>query len=341
MTLEPLQLLRVLAEGRTLSDTDAEAAFEALLSGRLDDAQIAAMLAMIQMRGATPDELVGAAKVMRRHVARVPARDGPPIIDTCGTGGTPKAFNISTAAAIVAAAAGAGKLRVAKHGNRSRSGRGSAEVLQALGVNVNATPELEARCLDEVGVCFCFAIHHHPAMRHAAAARKSLGFPTVFNLLGPLTNPAGASRQLIGVYQPALVPLVAAALARLGAERAMVVHGGDGLDEITTRGNTLVAAVMGGAMMTYEISADALGLAAHPSTDLAASSVEHAAEIVRNVLSGRPGPHTDIVLLNAAAALVVGDAAGGLDEGVELSRAAIASGKATRTLDTLVRVSNS
>lgn len=340
MSLELSQLLPALASGRTLSEHEAEAAFDGLLSGRLDDAQIAAMLAMIQMRGATVDELVGAARVMRRNVARVAARDGPPIIDTCGTGGTPKSFNISTAAAIVAAAAGAGKIRVAKHGNRSRSGRGSAEVLQALGVNVNATPETEARCLDEVGVCFCFAIHHHPAMKHAATARKSLGFPTIFNLLGPLTNPAGATRQLIGVYRPELVPLVAAALARLDTQSAMVVHGSDGLDEITTRGDTLVATVLNGAVLTYELSPAGLGLAAQASTDLTVSSVEHSAQIVREVLAGKLGPHADIVLINAAAALVVGGVADGLDHGVDMSRRAMVAGAATHTLDALVRVSN-
>lgn len=340
MSLELSQLLPALASGRTLSEHEAEAAFDWLLSGKLDDAQIAAMLAMIQMRGATVDELVGAARVMRRNVARVVARTGPPIIDTCGTGGTPKSFNISTAAAIVAAAAGAGKLRVAKHGNRSRSGRGSAEVLQALGVNVNATPEIQARCLDEVGVCFCFAIHHHPAMKHAAGPRKSLGFPTIFNLLGPLTNPAGATRQLIGVYRPELVSLVAAALARLGTQSAMVVHGSDGLDEITTRGNTLVATVLNGAVLTYELNPAGLGLSAPESTDLTASDVVHSAEIVRDVLAGKLGPHADIVLMNAAAALVVGGVAGGLEEGVEMSRRAIATGAAKRVLVELVTVSN-
>ncbi|MCC6227901.1 MAG: anthranilate phosphoribosyltransferase [Phycisphaerales bacterium] len=340
MSLELSQLLPALASGRTLSEHEAEAAFDWLLSGNFDDAQIAAMLALIQMRGATVDELVGAARVMRRNVARVAPRDGPPIIDTCGTGGTPKTFNVSTAAAIVAAAAGAGKIRVAKHGNRSRSGRGSAEVLQALGVNVNATPDIEARCLDVVGVCFCFAIHHHPAMKHAAGPRKSLGFPTIFNLLGPLTNPAGATRQLIGVYRPELVSLVAAALARLGTQSAMVVHGSDGLDEITTRGNTLVATVLNGAVLTYELNPAGLGLAAQASTDLTASSVEHSAQIVRDVLAGKPGSHADIVLINAAAALVVGGVASGLDEGVEMSRRAIASGAATRVLKDLVTVSN-
>ncbi len=340
MSLELSQLLPALASGRTLSESDAERAFDWLLSGSLDDAQIAAMLSMIQTRGATADEVVGAARVMRRNVARVPARDGPPIIDTCGTGGTPKAFNISTAAAIVAAAAARGKLRVAKHGNRSRTGRGSAEVLQALGVNVNATPDVQARCLDEVGACFCFAIHHHPAMKHAAAARKSLGFPTIFNVLGPLTNPAGATRQLIGVYRPELVPLVAVALARLGAQSAMVVHGLDGMDEITTRTNTLAATVMNGGVMTYELSPGGLGLAAPASTNLSAASVEDSARIVREVLAGKAGAHADIVLINAAAALVVGGVTPSLEEGVSVARGAIASGAASRALDELVRVSN-
>ncbi|NUQ52923.1 MAG: anthranilate phosphoribosyltransferase, partial [Phycisphaerales bacterium] len=215
-----------------------------------------------------------------------------------------------------------------------------AEVLQALGVNVNATPDVQARCLDEVGACFCFAIHHHPAMKHAAAARKSLGFPTIFNVLGPLTNPAGATRQLIGVYRPELVPLVAVALARLGAQSAMVVHGLDGMDEITTRTNTLAATVMNGGVMTYELSPGGLGLAAPASTNLSAASVEDSARIVREVLAGKAGAHADIVLINAAAALVVGGVTPSLEEGVSVARGAIASGAASRALDELVRVSN-
>lgn len=340
MTIEsPQQLLSSLASGASLGERDAERVFERLLSGQLDDAQIAALLSMLQLRGVTVDEVVGAARVMRRHVGRVPVREGTPIIDTCGTGGTPKMFNISTAAAILAAAAGAGRIRVAKHGNRSRSGRGSAEVLQALGVNVDASPQAQSRCLDEVGVCFCFAIHYHPAMKHAAAARKSLGFPTIFNVLGPLTNPAGATRQLIGVYRPELVAMVAAALARLGAETALVVHGSDGLDEITTRGNTLVAEVRDGAMLTYELNPAELGLRADPTTNLTADSVEHSAELIRRVLAGAPGPHADIVLLNTAAALVVGGVAESFARGIELGRHAASSGAGVRTLDALARLS--
>ncbi len=223
-----------------LCEVDAETLFEAVLSGHLDQAQIAGVLSLLAARGPTTDEVVGAARAMRRHVTPVPASDPGSLVDTCGTGGAPKTFNVSTAAAIVAAAAGA---RVAKHGNRSRTGRGSAEVLQALGVNVDAPPGTQARCLDEAGVCFCFAIHHHPAMRHAAVVRRALKFPTIFNILGPLTNPAGATRQLIGVYDEALVPLVAAALARLGSVRAMVVHSRDGLDEVSITAPTVVAEV--------------------------------------------------------------------------------------------------
>jgi len=183
-----------LLASRSLTRAQATTTFDEILSGRADDAQIAALLALIQSRGATVDELTGAAESMRRHAAHVPVQDSidAPIIDTCGTGGAPKAFNVSTCAAIVAAAAAPKKIRVAKHGNRSRTGRGSAEVLAALGVNIDASLETQARCLDTVGVCFCFAIHHHPAVKHAMPARRSLGFPTIFNLLGPLTNPANA-----------------------------------------------------------------------------------------------------------------------------------------------------
>ena len=214
--MSPQPLISDLLAGRVLSEHSTEQLFESLLSGQLDDQQIAAVLTFIQSRGVTVDELVGAARVMRRHVTRVPVNvPGAVVIDTCGTGGAPKTFNISTAGAIVVAGAsphrtGSGPhVVVAKHGNRSRSGRGSAEVLARLGVNVDATPAVQARCLREAGVCFCFAIHHHPATKYVAAARKSLAFPTIFNLLGPLTNPAGATRQLIGIYDRTAVEKMA------------------------------------------------------------------------------------------------------------------------------------
>jgi anthranilate phosphoribosyltransferase len=342
-------VLSDLLAGARLSEHQAEAVFEQLLAGALSEAQIAALLTLIQVRGPTVDELVGAARVMRRH-ATVVECDPPPgatVIDTCGTGGAPKTFNISTAAAIVAAAAAPGRVLVAKHGNRSRSGRGSAEVLAQLGVNVDAGPDVQAKCLREAGVCFCFAIHHHPAARHAAPARKALGFPTLFNILGPLTNPGRASRQLLGIYRPELVDLEAEALARLGAERAMVVHGLDGMDEISTTAPTKIAHVERGEdeaegaarVRIEEFDATSVGVPRATLDDLRADTLEESAEVMRAALAGRPGPARDIVELNAAAALFVAGAAVDIPAGLAMARAAIDSGAAEGTLAALVRVS--
>jgi anthranilate phosphoribosyltransferase len=343
--MEVLDTLRVLVAGGSLTADQTETLFEALLTGRLDDAQIAGVLALIQARTVTVDEVVGAARVMRRHVTPVPRPEGcddAVLIDTCGTGGAPKAFNVSTAAAIVAAGAetGARRVLVAKHGNRSRTGRGSAEVLQALGVAVDASAQTQSRCLAEAGVCFCFAIHHHPAMKHAIGPRRSLGFPTIFNLLGPLTNPAGADRQLIGVYDPRFLPILAEALARLGAARAIVAHGLDGLDELSTTGPTRLAHVERGVHTEETLHLAPLGITPASLADLQAANVGDSARIIRGVLAGEAGPPRDIVLLNAAAALVVAGITNEIAPALALAAGAIDSGRAWRTLETLVRVSN-
>lgn len=337
------EALAQLIQGQTLDEAAAERVFRTILAGEADDAQIGALLALIQRRGASVDELVGAARVMRANVTRVPfSGDEDRLIDTCGTGGAPKTFNVSTAAAIVAAAAGASQgVKVAKHGNRSRTGRGSAEALAELGVNVDASPELQARCLNEAGVCFCFAIHHHPAMKHAIGPRKALGVPTIFNLLGPLTNPAGASRQMIGVYHPSLVEPVAHALMRLGARRALVVHGADGLDEITICAPTIVASVSEGSVSVTQIDTQDFGIERATLAQLQARSLEDAARIVRRALSGKGGAETDFVVANAAGALVVAGVASDFGPAVAMAREAIESGEASKTLDTLIRVSNS
>lgn len=328
--------------GQSLSEAQAEAVFEDLLAGRLDAAQIGALLALIQARGATVDELVGAARVMRRHAHAVQADPkGPPLIDTCGTGGAPKTFNISSAAAIVGAAAGKGRLRIAKHGNRSRTGRGSAEILQALGVNIEASNEAQARCLAEIGVCFCFAINHHPAAFHAAGPRRSLGVPTLFNLLGPLTNPAGARRQLLGVYAEKFVEPMARALLALGAEEAMVVHGLDGLDEITTRADTIVARVRGGEVRMERISAQSLGIDVPRDGELEAADLAASAAMIRGVIDGKPGAPADIVCLNAGAALAVASVASDIAQGLAMAREAVANGEARQTLERLVALSHS
>jgi anthranilate phosphoribosyltransferase len=337
--------LRHLVAGQSLSAEQAEGLFEALLTGTLDEAQIAGVLALLQSRGVTVDEIVGAARVMRRHVTPVPRPAGcedAVLIDTCGTGGAPKTFNVSTAAAIVAAASrGDGpRVLVAKHGNRSRTGRGSAEVLGALGVAVDASVEVQSACLGEAGVCFCFAIHHHPAMKHAVGPRRSLGFPTIFNLLGPLTNPGGADRQLIGVYDARFLPLVAEALARLGATRAIIAHGVDGLDELSTTGPTLLAHVRDGQCSQETLDLASVGITPARLEDLQARDVADAAAIIRRVFAGESGPYRDIVLLNAAAALVVAGVTKEIAPALEVAAEAIDSGRADETLETLVRVSN-
>ncbi len=330
---------KILLAGQPLTAEQAEAVFDQLLAGALDDAKIGALLALIQTRGPAPAELLGGARVMRRHVTPIPFKGRGVVIDTCGTGGAPKTFNVSTAAAIIAAAAAPGAIRVAKHGNRSRTGRGSAEVLVALGVNVDAPPDVQARCLDEAGVCFCFAIHHHPAAKHAATARKSLGFPTIFNLLGPLTNPAGATHQLMGVFDVAYVPTMARALADLGSKRAMVVHSRDGMDELTTTSPSTVATVDNGTVTISEFDPASVGLAPARFADLAARDLPHAAQIIRDILDGTPGPTRDISILGAGAALHVAGLATDIASGVLAAGHAIDSGAARATLATLARVS--
>lgn len=340
-------ILAQLLAGRPLTSEEAERAFRIVLTGGANESQVGAMLALMQAKGATLPELVGGARVMRACATPVPI-DAPnaaeireSLVDTCGTGGAPKTFNISTAAAIVAAAAkGTRRVYVAKHGGRSRTGRGSAEVLAALGVNIDATPQVQGRCLVQTGVCFSFAVNHHPAMKFAAGPRKSLGFPTIFNLLGPLCNPAGAKRQVMGVYDRSKAHLVAQALAALGTHRAMVVHGDDAMDEITTCSTTQIFHVEHERVRQESFDAASLGLRRATHADLAADSLEAAAGVIRGVLEGRHGPARDIVTLNAAAALVVGGGAGELPEGLKLAQQSIDTGAARATLERLVAASH-
>jgi len=341
-------VLSRLCAGETLSEAASEGIFDALLNGSLEPTQIAALLALLQSRPITPDELTGAARVMRAKVDRVPyqAPQGTVIVDTCGTGGAPKTFNVSTAAALVIAGCepdtGSGVERVvaAKHGNRSRTGRGSAEVLAQLGVNIDASPEVQARCLDRAGVCFCFAIHHHPAMKHAAPVRRSLGFPTIFNLLGPLTNPCAATRQLIGVYRPEFVALVSETLRRLGAEHAIVAHSDDGLDELSVTSPTTLGIVRDGVIATERIDPTSLGLETASIESLRARDEAHAAEMVRAVLAGEAGPATDMVALTSGAALIVAGAVESIEKGIDAARASIRSGRAREALQSLASVSH-
>jgi len=327
-----------LLDGGTLSAEETTQAFESMVAGLAHEAEIGALLALLARRVPTAAELLGAARVMRRHVDAVESTIDPEtIVDTAGTGGAPKTFNVSTLAAVIAAGAGA---IVAKHGNRSRTGRGSAEVLARLGVNVDAGRETQARCLEEAGICFCFAIHHHPATRHVIGARKALGFATMFNLLGPLTNPAGARRQVMGVYADRFVRPVAEALVELGSSRAMVLHSRDGLDELTVTAPTHIAHVDRGTVREEELSPGDLGFEQASLEDLRATDLDEAATLFRDILANRQtGPKRDMAVLNAAATLVAAGLADDLAEGVRHADDAISSGAAEATLAKLIRLS--
>ncbi len=331
-------LLAQLIDDRPLSIE----AFDQIMAGRVNVAQMAAVLALIQRRGATIDEITGAATVMRRRVTPVTVPDHLTVIDTCGTGGDhASTFNISTAAAIVAAASGRPRnVAVAKHGNRAVTSKsGSSQVLETLGVKLRVTPQTLTRCLDEAGLCFCFAPAHHPAMKHAAPVRADLGFRTIFNLLGPLTNPAAARRQIIGVFSESLTEPIASVLQKLGTEQAMVVcgrHGSGTLDELSTTGPTRVSRLRQNRIETSQIDPGSLGLAAAVPDDLKADGAERSAEIIRRILDGRKGAARDIVMLNTAAALVVADLAEGLDDGLKAAADAIDTGAAASCLEKLV-----
>ncbi|MEM9881899.1 MAG: anthranilate phosphoribosyltransferase [Planctomycetota bacterium] len=340
-------LLAQLLTGAALDVDQAVAAFGAVMAGEAEPAQTAALLTLIAQRGPTADELVGAATAMRRVAVPVDVPAGLTAVDTCGAGGTGSSvFNISTAAALVAAAAGRPRgVAVAKHGNRSVTSRsGSSNVLETLGVNLDAKPETLTRCLDEAGMCFCYAMTHHPAMRFAGPVRAALGFRTIFNLVGPLTNPAGARRQLIGVPSPEVAGLMAEALQRLGAERAMLVHtvlpGGASLGELTTFGPATATELRHGMVQTYPVDPAALGLPFALPDSVTIEDPADSARLVMRVLDNQPGPARDITILNAAAALLVADAVDTLEYGLELAAAAVADGAAKRVLETLVTLTN-
>jgi anthranilate phosphoribosyltransferase len=317
-------------DGHDLGEAGMAAAVEAILGGAASAAQIAGLLIALRMKGESVAELTGAARAMRAHAIRVP--DVPAgAVDTCGTGGDGAGtLNVSTAAGLVAAAAG---VPVAKHGNRAVSGAvGGADVLEALGVELTLPPEALADCLRAVGFAFLYAPVLQPALRHAAVPRRELGVRTIFNLLGPLCNPAGVRRQVIGVFAPRWVEPVAQVLVRLGAERAWVVHGAGGLDELALEGASIVAEVGGGTVRVHAVTAADAGLSAAPGGALRVASLSEAAATLRGILDGARGPARDIVCLNAAAALVVGDAAADLRDGAARAAAAIDSGAAARLL---------
>jgi len=320
------------SSGTHLTAEEAYQAMSALLAGSASDSVIAAFLVALKMKGETAAELAGFARAMRERMIVIDA--GADVIDTCGTGGDGSGtFNISTAAAIVTAGAGA---RVAKHGNRSlSSSSGSADVLEALGVRISMTPEEAACAVREIGLGFLFAPHLHPAMKFAQPVRRELKMRTVFNLLGPLANPAGARRQLIGAPSAESAELMAAALSHLGAVRAFVVHGHGGLDEISTTGPTQVWEVSGERVTRYEWTPANFGLTADSLDELAGGDAAHNAEIIRSILAGKAGPPRNIVLANSAAALVLSGLAPDLTSGMALASQAIDSGAAARVLERL------
>ena len=327
-------VLARLLDGHDLTRDDARGAMDTIMSGEATPAQIGGFLVALRLKGETADEIAGCAEAMRAHVLPVrPRRDD--LVDTAGTGGDGgRTFNISTAAALVAAAAGAG---VAKHGNRAvSSASGSADVLEALGFSLDLPPERIAESIDELGFGFLFAPTHHPAMKHAAPVRKELAARTVFNVLGPLTNPAGARAQVVGVYSPDLVLTLAEVLAALGARRAFVVHGAAGIDELSPAGPNLVCEVVDGGVREREIDPLELGVARCAPEELRGGSPEENAQAIRDVFAGANGGRRDAILLNAAGAIAAGGHAEDLREGLELARVAIDSGAAGERLEALI-----
>ena len=331
-------LIEKLQRRQDLSVEEASAAMEEIMNGTAQPAQIAGLLIALAMKGERPSEVVGLARTMRARATRL-SRTHEDVFDTCGTGGDrAHTFNVSTVAALVVAACG---VRVAKHGNRSVSSRcGSADLFEALGVNVAASPEVVERCLVEGGIAFFFAPTFHPSMRHAAPARRDLGVRTAFNLLGPLTNPAGAARQLVGVPRPELTELVARSLGLLGSTRAWVVHGADGLDEISTTGYTKVSEYRDGAVNTFYLHPADVGLSKASPESLRGGDAADNARIARDVLGGARGPARDIVLLNAGASLLIAGATQSIADGIRQAQAALDSGAAAARLQRLAELSN-
>ena len=329
-------LIGRLATGERLSQADAEAAFDIMMSGNATPSQMGAFLMALRLRGETVDEITGAARAMRGKA--LPVQAPADAIDTCGTGGDASGtFNISTASALVVAGCG---LKVAKHGNRALSSKsGSADVLTALGVNIEAEMKLVERAIREAGIGFLMAPRHHLAMKHVMPTRVELGTRTIFNILGPLSNPAGARRQLMGVFSAPWVKPLAEVLGRLGSDRAWVVHG-DGLDELTTAGTTQVAELRDGKVRTFEVTPEDAGLPRARLEDLKGSDAAGNAAQMKDVLAGRKGPLRDIVLLNSAAALVVAGKADDLRAGVAAAARSIDSGAAAKSLETLVAITH-
>ena len=330
-------LARVAARG-SLTESEMEAVMGQLMDGTATPAQIGGLLIALRMKGETVDEISGAVRAMRAHATSVRVR-APVVVDTCGTGGDLRGtFNISTAAAFIAAGAG---LTVAKHGNRAMSGTvGGADVLEALGVRIDLPPERMAECIDAVGVGFLFAQVFHPAMRHAAGPRRELGVRTIFNLLGPLSNPAGARHQVVGVFAAEWTEPLAKALGRLGNLHALVVHGDDGLDEISLAAPTQCAEWNAGTLRAFRVTPEEFGLTRCRDEDLAGGDRRTAADILRGILAGASGPRADVAILNAAAAIYVGGRAASIAAGIDLARESVRSGRASQKLARLIEFTN-
>jgi anthranilate phosphoribosyltransferase len=341
--------IRRVVEGRHLSRSEAESIMNEIMTGKATDAQIAAFLTGLRMKCETVDELIGFAKVMRAKASPVRPRasvgaafsgtDREMLVDTCGTGGDATGtFNISTATAFVVAGAG---VRVAKHGNRSVSSIcGSADVVEKLGIRIDLSAEAVARCIDEAGIGFLYAPLLHDAMRYVVLARREMKIRTVFNLLGPICNPAQATAQVLGVYNEDLTEIMAQVLCELGSKRAFVVHGSDGLDEITISGESKISEVRDGEARTYYVTPEDFGIPRAPISAIQGGDAVRNAEIIREILSGQGGAKCDVVLLNAAAGLVVGGKAAGLRDGIQLARESINSGKAMACLQKLVSLTH-
>ena len=334
-----VEAIGLVLEGSDLTAKQSADSMRQIMTGEATDAQIGAYLAALRMKGETVPEIVGAARIMREMATHIRV-DDPLVVDTCGTGGDKSGtFNISTTSAFVVAGGG---ITVAKHGNRSVSSRsGSADVLIALGVNVEAPPEKVEACVNEVGIGFLFAPLFHSAMKHAIGPRREIGARTLFNILGPLTNPAGASIQVLGVYDEALTDTLAQVLVELGSVHCFVVHGSDGLDEITTTGTSRVAEGKDGAVAAYTLNPAELGLAEATAADLTGGEAEENATITRDILAGKKGAKRDITLINAAPAFVAAGKAKNLAEGLVLAAESIDSGAAEEKLARLVEASNS
>jgi anthranilate phosphoribosyltransferase len=332
------QALHCLLEGADLSQEQMLDIMRQVMAGELTSAQIAGLLVALRMKGESVEEIAAAAQVMRELSTKVSIADSSHLVDTCGTGGDGiQTFNVSTASAFVTAAAGA---KVAKHGGRSVSSTcGSADVLEALGVNVNLTPQQVADSIARIGIGFMFAPNHHSAMKHAAPVRREMGVRTLFNLLGPLTNPASAKNQVMGVFDKELTAKLAHVLKRLGSQHVMVVHGADGMDEISFSGDTFVAELHGGIVTEYKLNPTQFGMPLHKAESIRVNNAQESKDIILQVLAGQKGAARDIVLLNAGAAIYVAGVADSIQAGIRLAAEAIDSGAAQARLADLISVS--